>query len=388
MTQGAATPFRFYDNRQKYLAFINTCNEKQVIAAKAAAEIAHVRPRPPALKIFDAGVGDATVLSRLLRTVHRHFPTVPVLAVGKEISLEDVRLGAREDARPLPRASAHRVRDHQHQLRRRAAAAAERPRRGRARSTGTNTRSRALGGRVRRADRGARPDTRRGLADAAESRRPATRSYVQPSVLVLYRADHEFLLDAVIPRPGASRREYDFILASQPWRASMPAAFKAEKILAPLARSLAPRGRLLTIQSWDATRASRSSSGSGRTRTRSRSTATRSWPRCARQLGSEAADFDLTPPPDHEAVFRYQMHTLPSEIGDRIGTSTLLAAWNAVIYVNQVEDDRLEQVMRDGSYLETTQEVLNEARRALVQRRGVRRYAQGAVRPEHSAPRR
>jgi hypothetical protein len=29
----AATPFRFYDNRQKYLAFINTCNEKQVIAA-------------------------------------------------------------------------------------------------------------------------------------------------------------------------------------------------------------------------------------------------------------------------------------------------------------------------------------------------------------------
>ena len=87
----AATPFRFYDNRQKYLAFINTCNEKQVIAAKAAAEVVKVRPRPPALRIFDAGVGDATVLSRLLRTVHREFPTVPLLVVGKEISLEDVR---------------------------------------------------------------------------------------------------------------------------------------------------------------------------------------------------------------------------------------------------------------------------------------------------------
>jgi hypothetical protein len=72
------------------------------------------------------------------------------------------------------------------------------------------------------------------------------------------------------------------------------------------------------------------------------------------------ADFDLTPPPDHEAVFRYRMHTLPSEIGDRIGTSTLLAARNAVIYVNQVEDERLEQIMRDGSYLEATQSVLNE----------------------------
>ena len=86
------TPFRFYDNRQKYLAFINTCNEKQVIAAKAAGEIVKVRPRPPALRIFDAGVGDATVLSGLLRAVHRDFRTVPLLVVGKEISLEDVRL--------------------------------------------------------------------------------------------------------------------------------------------------------------------------------------------------------------------------------------------------------------------------------------------------------
>ena len=77
-------------------------------------------------------------------------------------------------------------------------------------------------------------------------------------------------------------------------------------------------------------------------------------------LGPEADSFDLTAPADHEAVFRYRMHTLPSEIGDRIGTSTLLAAWNAVIYVNQVEDEKLEHVMKDGSYLEVTQAVLNE----------------------------
>ncbi len=54
------------------------------------------------------------------------------------------------------------------------------------------------------------------------------------------------------------------------------------------------------------------------------------------------------------------MHTLPSEIGDRIGTSTLFAAWNAVIYVNQVEDEKLEQVMHDGAYLHVMQELLNE----------------------------
>src|SRR5512132_2793535 len=91
--QAQATPFRFYDNRQKYLAFVNTCNEKAVIAARCAAELARVQPTPPALRLFDAGMGDGTVLARMLRTVHHEFPTVPALAVAKEISLEDVRLG-------------------------------------------------------------------------------------------------------------------------------------------------------------------------------------------------------------------------------------------------------------------------------------------------------
>ena len=52
-----------------------------------------MRPVPPALRLFDAGMGDATVLARLMRSVHRYFPTVPLLGVAKEISLEDVRLG-------------------------------------------------------------------------------------------------------------------------------------------------------------------------------------------------------------------------------------------------------------------------------------------------------
>ena len=86
-------PFRFYDNRQKYLAFVNTCNEKATVARRAAQELSQLRPQPPALRIFDAGMGDATVLSRLMGSAHRDFPTVPLLAVAKEISLEDVRLG-------------------------------------------------------------------------------------------------------------------------------------------------------------------------------------------------------------------------------------------------------------------------------------------------------
>jgi hypothetical protein len=54
------------------------------------------------------------------------------------------------------------------------------------------------------------------------------------------------------------------------------------------------------------------------------------------------------------------MHTLPSELSGSIGTSTLFASWNAAIYVAQVEDDRLAEVVSDGRYLDATREVLHE----------------------------
>jgi hypothetical protein len=354
-----ATPFRFYDNRQKYLAFITTCNEKQVIATKAAEQIAQLQPKPPALQIFDAGVGDATVLSRLLRAVHRQFPTVPVVAVGKEISLEDVRLALEK----MP----DRFHEHPHTVLVMtnllcADAPVLRPSDPAEAARLTWRVERLQGTSAAEFDdqiAGLEPF----LAENWQTKpNPATGNpiVVNPSVLVIYRADYEFLLDGVVPEPGAERREYDFILASQPWRARMPATFKAEKILAPMARSLAPGGRLLTIQSWG--------------RDPALEAVQRIWPgenpfqvdrhallaALKDELGPDASEFDLTAPPDESAIFRYRMHTLPSEIGDRIGTSTLFAAWNAVIYVNQIEDDQLEPVMRDGSYLEVMQDVLNE----------------------------
>jgi len=51
---------------------------------------------------------------------------------------------------------------------------------------------------------------------------------------------------------------------------------------------------------------------------------------------------------DNRSIFRYEMHTLPEEISDAIGTSTLLAAWNAAVYVAQIEDQRLGEVMGTG----------------------------------------
>ena len=352
-------PFRFYDNRQKYLAFVNTCNEKSAVARRAIQELAHVRPSPPAIRVFDAGMGDATVLSRLMRSTHRAFPTVPLLVVAKEISLEDVRLGLekmpdRFYEHPatvlvitnLNYAEAPRLMPRDVQ----SAAALNWQE---VRLTGNSAHEYA-----EQIDE-LEPTLNYGW-QTKSSPTSGNPVYVRPSVLVIYREDHKFLLDAVVPKPGRSFEGYDLVLASQPWRARMGAEFKARKVLAPLARSLASGGRLLAVQSYG--------------RDPGLEIIQKLWPgenpfqidrhalvaALKTELGRDVREFTLTALPDEKAVFRYDMHTLPSEIGDRIGTSTLYAAWNAAIYVNQIEDERLDSVVQNGAYLDATQAVLQK----------------------------
>ena len=73
--------------------------------------------------------------------------------------------------------------------------------------------------------------------------------------------------------------------------------------------------------------------------------------------------FLFEPLPAARALFRYEMHTLPDEI-DReaatIGTSTLLAAWNAAVYVSQIDDERVTAAMSTPNYLEATRAVLKK----------------------------
>ena len=243
-------PFRFYDNRQKYLAFVNTCNEKWKVAERAAQELTHIRPSPPALRLFDAGVGDSTVLSHLMRAMHRRFPTIPFFIVGKEVSLEDVRLTLEK----LP----DRFIEHPASVivvtnlyyaeapwlmpNDVAKAAAlnwiEMPLQGDS--------AQEFGEQLRGIDKE--------LVDGWQvkaSEKSGNPMYVRPSVLVMFREDHRILLDDVIPRRGkAAGGDYDLVLASQPWRARMSADFKVKHVLAPLAKSLRPGGRLLTAQSY------------------------------------------------------------------------------------------------------------------------------------------
>ena len=182
--------------------------------------------------------------------------------------------------------------------------------------------------------------------------------YERPVALVIYRDDYRFLLDDVIPRQGRARADYDLVIASQPYRARVPVEFKASKVIAPLTRALRPGGRLLGIHSCG--------------RDPGLEIVRKMWPdedpfktsrhdilRAVRTvLGRDTRHYNFNAYADQRAVFRYDMHTLPTEIAASIGTSTLFAAWNAATYVAQIDDERQAEVLGARKYLEATREVL------------------------------
>lgn len=352
-------PFRFYDNRQKYLAFINTTNEKWKVGERASKELSHIRPTPPALRVFDAGMGDATVLSHLMRAMHRRFPMIPFYIVAKEISLEDVRLSLEKmPDRFIEHPATCIVITNLYY----AEAPWLRPRNVKS-AAALNWREVALEGESASEYGEQLQAIDDVLVDGWQvraSEKTGNPMYVRPSVLVIYRKDHEFLLNDVIPKPGHVSGDYDLAIASQPWRARMSAQFKVQKVLAPLVRALGPGGRLLAVQSCGDDPALE--------------LVQKVWPdedpfkvnrhelikELREELGRDAKNFNFVAGSDAKAIFRYDMHTLPSEVQQSIGTSTLFAAWNDAIYVNQIEDERLESVLETSDYLKYTAEVLKK----------------------------
>lgn len=354
--------FRFYDNRQKYLMFVNTCSEKRVVAERVSQELTNIHPRPPALRLFDAGVGDGTVLARVMRSMHQRFETLPFYIVGKEISLEDIRLTLEK----VP------DRFHEHPatvliltnlyyseatlLRPHSAEAMAR----------VVWHELALEGRTSSEFEQQINDLEPFLAQnwrASVSKKTGNPTYEQPVVLVLYLKSHEFLLNQIIPRRGAITADYDLIIASQPYRARASAAFKARKVVAPLTRALAPGGRLVGVHSaggdpameivdmvWPNERPFANDRHDILRETRT-------------ALGSKARSYNFNALTDERSMFRYHMYTLPNEIdaeATSIGTSTLFAAWNNATYVAQIEDERLSEAMTGSRYLEATRTVLKK----------------------------
>ena len=355
--ESAKRPFRFFDNREKYLMFVTTCGEKWAIAEQVGAEMANIAPRPPALNLFDAGTGDGTVLASSLRRLHHAFPNVPFLAVGKEISVEDLRLTIEK----LPDRFAEHPQTVVVMTNMHYSEAPSLCPRSKENQAALNWHEVALEG-------GTSHDFETGINSlmpllrdwwqVRTSEKTGNPLYQQPSVLVLYRADQKFVLDAVIPRRGACDLRYDLVIAAQPYRARQPVEIKVRTVLAPLAGALAPGGRMITVQ------ATGQDPGMEIIRkvwpdeepfqTPGPMLLEALMPRLAQTFPERRYSGDVS----RTNLFRYGLHVMPTEVREHIGTSTLLAAWNAAVYVAQIDDRKVTAAMTSGAYLDATAEVL------------------------------
>jgi SAM-dependent methyltransferase len=352
-------PFRFFDNREKYLLFVTTTSEKAVVAARIGKELDLLKPTPPALRVFDAGTGNGIVLANVLRDLHRRMPTVPFVVVGKEVSMEDTRL----TLSTLP----GRFSEHPETVvvltnMFYAEAPDLFPRNPEAQAQ-VQWWEVGLDGTTSFEFQQQVGNLENVLAEGWQTKSsPKTGNpvYAKPSVLVLYRSDRAFALHDLVPRNiGAAQDfKYDLVLAAQPYRSRTPAEPKVKMVLAPIARALAPNGRLVVVQS--------TGHDPGMEIVR------RIWPddepfatprhmlikELDRQLNAEGADFHFEHADDAQALFTYNLHAMPNEVTNRLTTSTALAAWNAAVYVAQIDDERVAKAMQEGNYLGVTNDVV------------------------------
>ena len=347
--------FRFFDNREKYLLFATTCSENRAIANRIGEEFPALQPRPPAVRIFQAGSGEGTLLNLVLRHLHHRWPTLPYLVTVRELDADFVRLAVRNVA--------DRFQEHPELV-----------------MVFTNTpygETTALppagpdgasvpGWQVTALEGNSSHAFERQIhrtIDFVQNRWPVDQSHRENTAgIVLFRADQRFVLDAVLPAPGEPIDEFDLVIASQAFRSRLTARQKVDWVLAPLAAKLAPQGRMIVVQStgrdpgmdivreiWPGESPFLSSRGS----------LTRALTGLFEQQGSGLVCLDL--PPDR-AEFSFELKLNPEDVSSSIGTSTLLAAWNAAAYVAQIDEPRLTQAMSDSQYLDATRRSLTDHR--------------------------
>src|SRR5258708_3415917 len=241
--------FRFFDNRQKYLLVVTTCSEKDVVSRRIGLELGHIHPRPPAVRVFDAGMGDGTVLESVMREMHRRFSNLPFYIVGKEINLDDLPLS--------PLQMADRFFEHPATvlvvtnmyyteapwLTPRAVAAA----------TSMVWHEAALSGTTSHEFSEQIAALEPFLAknwQARHSPKTGNPVYEHPVALILYREDYRFLLDSALPKRAEGPADSHMLIPPHPSPPPAPLAFNAQRVIGPLARALAKGGRLLAVHSY------------------------------------------------------------------------------------------------------------------------------------------
>lgn len=359
----ARSRYRFelplYDRHEKYRMFVSMTSEKQAIADRAVEELAETQPAPPAIRMFDGGAGEGSVLARVLRSMHSRYPWLPFYVVAKENDARNVSLLLQKMADRLQEHPATvivvtnlKFADAARLAPASTVAAGQMVWQELALKGTTSGEFASQIGKLEQV-------VSEHWADTISSR-SSNVARQKPVVLVIYRQDHRFPLAPVLPRPGCAEGEYDFVLLSQSCRPTSSAEFRASQVVGPLVRTLRTGGRLLGVHAHG--------NDPGLEIIRS------VWPNerpfaverlglmsaVADHLGEGARDFRFHTETEARTPFRYEL-CLPARTSERspLGCDrSILSAWSAATYVAQIDDCRIAQAMENGSFSKATREVL------------------------------
>ncbi len=239
---------RFFDDRLKYLSFIQNTGEKKAISEKIYPYIAGLSQNKSYLRILDAGTGDGTIKSNVIKSFHKYHPYTSLLITGKEISYEDLK----NTLEKMP----DRFAEHPNLL-----------------VTMTNVKFSELGlveSSTKIKDKKIKQFNLMLDSDNSfdfnsqisgtllgnfikknwgiEIDNKGRTSYSNPCIIRIYRKDNEKYLKTFL-KNDYKNNNYDLIIASQAYRAAASVKVKVNNVIGPLMRLLNKSGRLLVTHS-------------------------------------------------------------------------------------------------------------------------------------------
>ena len=182
-------------------------------------------------------------------------------------------------------------------------------------------------------------------------------TYKEPSVIVIYRKDQEFVLKDVIPKKNNGKNYYDIIIASQPYRSRVTAEKKVKFVIEPMIKSLEKNGKLIVVHACGGDPANK--------------IIKQVWPKenpfpslypaIIRYLKSNLTREILKEIKFYKSKkFKYMLRALPNEISGGIATSVIFSAWNAAVYVNQMTDEQIFKAEKSKNYQKIVQKIVNK----------------------------
>jgi hypothetical protein len=237
---------RFFDDRLKYLSFIQNTSEKRAISSEIFPHIKSLPKNKTYLRVLDAGTGDGTIKASVIKSFHKYHPYTSLLITGKEISYEDLK----NTLDKMP----DRFVEHPNLM-----------------VTMTNVKFSELGQiesakkiknkNVKKLTLVLKADNSFDFNEQINSignfikkywgieiDSKGQTSYSYPCLIRIYREDHKRYLEPFISN-DYENNNYDLIIASQAYRAASKTISKVSNVIAPLMRLLNVSGKLLVTHS-------------------------------------------------------------------------------------------------------------------------------------------